>query len=192
MSNVVTELFSNPTLRRGLFKGRFVLAAALLVPVAHYMDTRWLLPALAVSMIGQLIQTWCFASLVKNRELTVRGPYLVCRNPMHLGRYLLILGFVGLLGNLWLVVAYTVIYWLYMSHRVQREETRLKRGYGQAYADYCRNVRRFIPSPRPLTDSRLYFFDWDMFRENHAHCNILGTRGAYALIYAIRQTLDSL
>ena len=45
-------------------------------------------------MFGQLIQTWCFASLVKNWQLTERGPYLMCRNPMYIGRYFLILGFV--------------------------------------------------------------------------------------------------
>jgi protein-S-isoprenylcysteine O-methyltransferase Ste14 len=188
MSNAVNDLFNHPAVRKGLFKGRFVLSAALLVPVAYYMQPWWLVPGLAVSMFGQLIQTWCFASLVKNRELTARGPYLMCRNPMYVGRYFLILGFVMLLANPWLIGAYTLVYWLYMTHRVSREEQRLRGWLGEPYIEYCKKVNRYFPSLRPLADRGLYFFDGKMFLENNAHWNILGTLIAYGLIYALRLT----
>jgi len=188
MSNMVNDLFNHPAVRKGLFKGRFVLSAALLVPVAYYMRPWWLVPGLAVSMFGQLIQTWCFASLVKNRELTARGPYLMCRNPMYVGRYFLILGFVMLLANPWLIGAYTLVYWLYMTHRVSREERRLRGWLGEPYIEYCKKVNRYFPSLRPLADRGLYFFDGKMFLENNAHWNILGTLIAYGLIYALRLT----
>ena len=191
MSNTVNELFNHPAVRKGLFKGRFVFAAALLVPAAYYMQPRWLVPGLAVSMFGQLIQTWCFASLVKNRELTVRGPYLMCRNPMYVGRYFLILGFAMLLWNPWVIGAYTLIYWLYMTHRVSREERRLA-WLGDSYVVYCKKVNRYLPSLRPLADRRLYFFDRQMFLENNAHWNILATLGAYGLIYVLRWALETL
>ena len=191
MSNAVNELFNHLAVRKGLFKGRFVLAAALLVPVAYYMQPRWLVPGLAVSMFGQLIQTWCFASLVKNRELTARGPYLMCRNPMYVGRYFLILGFAMLLWNPWVIGAYTLIYWLYMTHRVSREERRLA-WLGDPYVEYCKKVNRDLPSLRPLADRRLYFFDRQMFLENNAHWNILATLGAYGLIYVLHWALETL
>ena len=191
MGNAVNDLFNHPAIRKGLFKGRFLFAAALLVPVAYYMQPRWLLPGLAVSMFGQLIQTWCFASLVKNAELTVRGPYSMCRNPMYVGRYFLILGFVMLLWNPWIIGAYTVIYWLYMTHRVSREERRLCEWLGEPYVEYCKKVNRYFPSLRPLADRGLYFFDWKMFLFNNAHWNIVATLSAYGLIYVFRWALPT-
>jgi protein-S-isoprenylcysteine O-methyltransferase Ste14 len=192
MSNVVNDIFNNPTIRKVLFRGRFVFAAALLVPVAYYMQQRWLLLGLGVSMFGQLIQTWCFASLVKNSELTVRGPYLMCRNPMYVGRYFMILGFGILLWNPWIIGAYTLFYWLYMSARVSREERRLEGFLGEPYLEYRRTVNRYFPSLRPLTDRRLYFFDRGMFLHNNAHWNILATLSAYGLLYVIRWAFEAL
>ena len=93
--------------RTALFKTRFLLALVLLVPLARYMRPEWGPAALGISLFGQLIQTWCFASLVKNRELSVRGPYKLVRNPMYLGRYFLIFGFVCLLESLVAIVIYT-------------------------------------------------------------------------------------
>ncbi len=192
MGNAVNDLFNHPMLRKGLFKGRFVLSALLLVPVAYYMQPDWLLPGLAVAMFGQLIQTWCFASLVKNRELTMRGPYLMCRNPMYIGRYFLILGFVMLLWNPWIVGAYTLFYVLYMTQRVNREERRLKVWLADPYIEYCKKVNRYLPSLRPLADRRLYFFDKQMFLDNNAHWNILATLSAFVLLYGYRWALEAL
>ena len=192
MGNAVNDLFNHPAVRKGLFKGRFLFAAALLVPVAYYMQPRRLWLALAVSMFGQLIQTWCFASLVKNSELTVRGPYLMCRNPMYVGRYFLILGFVLLLWNPWIVGAYTLVYWLYMTHRVGREERRLEVFLGEPYLEYCKQVNRYFPSLKPLADRRLYFFDRQMFLTNNAHWNIVATLSAYGLVYVLGRALETL
>jgi len=192
MGNAVSDLFNHPAIRKGLFKGRFLLAAVLLVPVASYMQPRWLLPALGVSMFGQLIQTWCFASLVKNYEVTVRGPYAMCRNPMYVGRYFLILGFAMLLWNPWIIGGYTLVYWVYMTQRVRREERQLTKRLGNPYIDYCKKVNRYLPSLRPLAGRDLYFFDKKIFLHNNAHWNILATLSAYGLIYVLRWALDTL
>ena len=111
MAGTVSDLFANRTLRTALVKTRYVLAILALVPVAMFARPSWFPAAIAISMAGQLIQTWCFASLVKNRELTVRGPYLMCRNPMYIGRYFLLLGFIVLSGNPIVVAVYTVVYY---------------------------------------------------------------------------------
>ncbi len=185
MNGVIQDLFANKILRGFLFKARFLLALVLLVPLARYMHPKWWPAALGISLFGQLIQTWCFASLVKNRELSVRGPYKLVRNPMYLGRYFLILGFVCLLENLAAIAIYTVTYYLYMFNRVKREERRLRRDYPDEFGKYCRDVRRFLPSFRRLGDPGVWFFDREMFLENNAHWNILMTILAYATLYVV-------
>jgi protein-S-isoprenylcysteine O-methyltransferase Ste14 len=166
-----------------------VLAILLLVPLARWMRPEWLPVGFAVSMAGQAIQTWCFASLVKNRELSIRGPYLLVRNPMYLGRYFLLLGFVLLLGRWQAVAVYTLVYYVYMVNRVRREERRLDRVFGERFRAYCARVRRFLPSFGNLGDRSVWFFDWGMFLENHAHWNLVLTLAAYGALFGIHRTL---
>jgi hypothetical protein len=187
VSNTLQDLFQNVAIRRFLFRTRHLLALALLVPLARFMEPEWLPAAFAVSMFGQVIQTWCLSSLVKNLELTVRGPYKMVRNPMYLGRYFLLLGFAMLLGDMWVIAAYTILYYLYMLNRVRREERRLKRNFGADFETYCREVRRFLPNPFRSFDREIWVFEWSLFLENHAHWNILGTIAAYAGLYVYVQ-----
>jgi protein-S-isoprenylcysteine O-methyltransferase Ste14 len=184
MSETLKGPLHNVAIRRFLFRTRHLLALVLLVPLARFMKPEWLPIGFAVSLVGQAIQVWCLSSLVKNLELTVRGPYLLVRNPMYLGRYFLLLGFVLLLGNLWAVVGFTVGYWLYMTSRVKREERRLARNFGERFAAYCSQVRRFLPSLR-AAEGEVWVFERRLFFENHAHWNVLGTLAAYAVLYLV-------
>jgi hypothetical protein len=186
-NGVLQELFTNRSLRRFLSRTRYLFALALGVPLARYMRLEWLPVAVGISLFGQLIQAWCFASLVKNRELSVRGPYLLARNPMYLGRFFLILGFVCLLGSPLAIVAYAVLYYLYMLYRVKGEERRLRRAYTDEYERYCSEVRRFLPAFGKLGHPDVWFFDAGMFLENNGHWNILLTLVMYAGLYALHR-----
>ena len=185
MSNVVQDLFSNESVRVALFRIRYLVGPLLLIPLGYFMRPERFWVGFLVSMFGQVIQTWCFATLVKNRELTARGPYLLSRNPMYLGRYFMLLGFVILLSNVWVAVAYTVLYYLYMDTRIKREERRLRRVFTEEYEEYCREVPRLFPSLRKAHEPSLWYWDWAPFLENNAHWNILGTLAAYGAAYLV-------
>ena len=185
MGNVIEDLFANEAIREVLIKFRLLLGAVLLIPVGYYMQPELFWLGFAVSMFGQVIQIWCFASLIKNRELTIRGPYLLSRNPMYLGRYFMLGGFILLLGNVWVALAYTVLYYLYMDSRVRREEKRLARMFGEAYDAYCNEVPRLFPSFRKAGEPKLWYWDWAAFHENNAHLNLLGTLVSFAIVYGV-------
>ena len=176
---MLNDLFNHPRLRRIWLKVRYPLALLFLVFLLRYVHADMLLPAFLVSLFGELIQTWSFASLVKNTELTVRGPYVLVRNPMYLGRYFLGLGFVLLFGNLWLIIIYTVVYVLYMVNRVKREEARLVELL-PGYDDYRRKVHAFLPGPGVYQESPLWYFDWATLQMNHGDRNFI----VFLLIYA--------
>ncbi len=103
MLDAIHRLFNNPTLRKVLVKSRVLLGIAAVAAIIWYMDPRWLVPGFLVSMFGEAIQLWCFASLDKGRTLACNGPYAMVRNPMYLGRYFILLGGLMLLGNWWLL-----------------------------------------------------------------------------------------
>jgi protein-S-isoprenylcysteine O-methyltransferase Ste14 len=186
MTDRVQELLDNRALRRALVHLRYALVVLLLFPVGWWMQPERLPLAIGVSVVGQAIQTWCFASLIKNRELSIRGPYLLSRNPMYVGRYFLLLGFVLLLGRGWTTVLWVMLftagYALYVVPRVRREERRLLRVFRDRYEDYLRRVPRFRPTLRNATDPHVRYWDWNAFRENNAHWNLLALLAYPALL----------
>src|SRR5687767_12397509 len=146
MLKTINAFFNNPTARWIFLKLRWVLAIVLVALIARHAQPSLLCWGFVISMFGQAIQLWSFASLVKNEQLTARGPYVMVRNPMYLGRFFMIFGFLLLLANAWVLVAYTLVYWFYMYNRVRREEVRLERLLGEPYRNYCVNVSRFVPN----------------------------------------------
>jgi steroid 5-alpha reductase family enzyme len=179
----IHRLFNNQKLRKVLLALRFPLALAALVILAICARPRYFVLGAAISAVGELLQVWCFAALKKKQVLAVKGPYVFVRNPMYLGRYLLILGGVLLAGNLWVVAGFTVLYYFYMVNRVKREEAILNGIFGESYARYCREVNAFLPSFRNVNWSDALFFRWELFFRNHAHWNLLGAILCYAGFY---------
>ena len=182
MKQTSDGLFQHPGLRSFLIKPRLPLFIGVLVLLALFARREWLLAGFIVSMLGEFIQIWCFASLDKNATLTIRGPYTMVRNPMYLGRFFIPLGFLMLLGQWWLLLAYAVIYWMYMDARVQREEAHLKPIFGAPYEAYCAQVRRFVPGwPQPGTTRGLLELDAVFAEQRRAqpagHAGRLGADG---------------
>jgi protein-S-isoprenylcysteine O-methyltransferase Ste14 len=183
MIQALKSLFGQPQVRRFIVALRVpltIVAVALLVP---FLEREWLPAGFAVSMFGEFIQLWCFAALDKNADLAARGPYALVRNPMYLGRFFIIGGFLLLLGQWWVLVIYAVGYWLYMDSRVGREEARLRQLFGESYARYCAQVRRFLPGA-PGPGSTVAVWDWRLFRQNHGPLNLALTLAVWAAVAA--------
>jgi protein-S-isoprenylcysteine O-methyltransferase Ste14 len=181
--DAVHRLFNHPTLRKVLVKSRVLIGLVAVAALIWNIDPRWLLPGFLVSMFGELIQLWCFASLDKGRTLAFNGPYALVRNPMYLGRYFILLGGVMLLGNWWVLLLFTVVYYFYMVNRVQREEEYLRGPLGAPYEEYLRTVNRFLPgAPKP--GSQLAFWDWKLLKRNHGTTNLVATLAFWAFAWA--------
>jgi protein-S-isoprenylcysteine O-methyltransferase Ste14 len=183
MMQSVKSLFSQPKLRRFVVALRVPLTILAIVLLAPFLKREWLLTGFVVSMVGELIQLWCFAALDKNSDLAARGPYAMVRNPMYLGRFFIIGGFLLLLGQPWILLPYAIGYWLYMDSRVGREEARLRQIFGESYARYCGEVRRFVPGlPRP--GQPVAVWDWRLFRQNNGPLNFALTLAVWAAVAA--------
>jgi len=183
VSEGIHRLFNQPALRRWLVRLRVPLFAAGGILLAWYAQRDWFLTALAVSAFGEAIQLWCFASLQKNETLAADGPYALVRNPMYLGRYFLLAGMLLLLGNPWVIAAFSVVYYLYMVNRVRREEVLLAPIFGEAYVRYCAAVPRFVPRLTPHAAGRIAHFDWSTLVRNHGPRNLLEAAAFYGLAY---------
>jgi protein-S-isoprenylcysteine O-methyltransferase Ste14 len=82
-------------------------------------------------------------------ELVVRGPYRHVRNPMISGVVFILFGeslvLLSVAHAAW-AGAFLAINLIYIP---LIEEPQLERRFGAAYLEYCRNVPRVLPRPRP-------------------------------------------
>ena len=175
------KLFNHPGLRRFLLALRIPIVLVFVALWPWWVQPELLVAGILVSLAGELLQVWCFACIEKEKVLTIRGPYQLCRNPMYLARYLLILGFVIVAGSWLACVLYTVVYWFYMVNRVKREEPVLEKIFEQPYRDYCRDVNRFLPGIRRV-DSQFWFFDWQIMLSNNGQWNFLAATLGWAYV----------
>ena len=181
----VHDFFNNSGIRSFFLKIRVPLALVAAWLLIARSDPRWFLPALCVSLAGELLQLWCFGTLHKKKGLSANGPYAVSRNPMYIGRYFLILGALMLPGVPWLLLLFTVLYYFYMSNRVRREEETLRGILGKEYEAYCAEVPRFFPTSRPFRGSPVLTFRRDLFLLNHGHWNLLAVAAFYMAVYIV-------
>lgn len=70
--------------------------------------------------------------------------YAVTRNPMYLGMILMLAGIALMTGSLWLLFVTAVDAVILDAVFCRYEEQKLLRQYGSRYADYHRNVRRWL------------------------------------------------
>jgi protein-S-isoprenylcysteine O-methyltransferase Ste14 len=184
MLNAINSLFNNPTARKVFLALRVPLVLVLVGLIAYFARVELLCAGFIVSMFGQAIQLWSFASLVKNEQLTARGPYVMVRNPMYLGRYFLILGFIIVTGSVTAAAVYTVFYWFYMDNRVRREELRLAQLLGEPYRSYCASVKRFLPNVLKIGQPAARFFSFSVLTRNNGHWNLVATLVAWLALYS--------
>ena len=91
------------------------------------------------------------APIAPTKSLVVTGSYRFVRNPMYVAVVSLILGQGLLFGSL-PVLAYGAVIWLTVHlFVISYEEPTLERTFGEQYARYRANVRRWIPRLTPWT-----------------------------------------
>ncbi len=148
-------LFTNP----GVFLGdahldRFTSAAGILIALAGE-TFRMIVIGFAYIRRGGKDGKVYADSLVQS------GFFAHVRNPMYVGNYLIMLGFVLLYGSIWAYLLVLPFFTLIYYSIVKNEEDYLKRKFGREFENYSKNVNRFIPNLKGLKNSlRQFHYDW--------------------------------
>ncbi len=179
----INDLFNNRKARKTFLKLRLPLGIVFFALIAFLTDPAWFFPGLIVSIAGEMLQVWCFSTIKTQKKLTVTGPYMFVRNPMYLGRFFLVFGIVMMTGNVWLMLALTIIYYFYMINRVRREEKLLAGLFGRDYAAYCRDVPPYLPTLKRFDAARLWSFNRQSFEQNNALTNMIATAIGYVILF---------
>ncbi|MFW6011749.1 MAG: methyltransferase family protein [Desulfosalsimonas sp.] len=180
----INDLFNSKKARKSFLKLRIPVIFILFVLILPLLDKSWFLPGLAVSVLGEIIQLWCFATIKTKKKLTTHGPYMFVRNPMYIGRFFLVFGILMMTGNPWIMLACILVYYFYMTNRVKREEELLSGMFGQDYEEYRYRVRPYMPTSNSFFDARrLFEFDRESFTQNHGLRNMAVVGICYVVLY---------
>jgi protein-S-isoprenylcysteine O-methyltransferase Ste14 len=76
--------------------------------------------------------------------LVISGPYRVSRNPIYAAMVLFSAGLGLALDNVWMILGAVPLQMALRAWVISREEKYLAGKFGQAYFDYCRQVRRWL------------------------------------------------
>lgn len=144
-----------------------ILIAGLLVfSYGEYLETmqsKWKFEnlfqftCLVVCLIGLLVRIYTVGHTPQNTsgrntsqgqvadKLNTTGIYSLVRHPLYVGNFLMWLGFAMLTENLWFVVAFVFIYWVYYERIMFAEEQFLRRKFGSVYLEWAAKTPAFIP-----------------------------------------------
>jgi protein-S-isoprenylcysteine O-methyltransferase Ste14 len=149
----VNETGYNKTLATGRLTATFVFIAAL-VALARPRPLEVAI-GFVIAAMGEAVRFWAAGHLLKTKELITSGPYRYTRNPLYLGRLLILTG-LCVMARLpyyanWilLVVGYAVFFFYYMPRKERVEPARLRAVHGEAYDRYFKAVPALLPTFRP-------------------------------------------
>lgn len=149
-----------PLIFAGAVLGGIGLHARLPWPIVEWLALgRWVAAGLFV-VSGLSLSAWVTRTLhragtpVSTQRVTVKlvqsGPYRWTRNPDYIGQLFLSTGLALAIGSWWSLATSVVAIVVVHVHVVRREERYMRVTFGDAYAAYCRHVRRwFGTSGRP-------------------------------------------
>lgn len=102
-------------------------------------------------LAGLGMRTWANGYAIKLDKLTTCGPYSYVRNPLYLGTFCILVGFLIMLRINWeesLFILFVVIGLIYSS-TIKNEERMLEDKFGKAYFYYKKKVTALIPWKTP-------------------------------------------
>jgi protein-S-isoprenylcysteine O-methyltransferase Ste14 len=97
--------------------------------------------------VGALVRIWATLWIGGRKKQTVvdDGPYRVCRNPLYVGTFAMVLGVALFLKSAVFVGGVAFVWFLYAWYVVPAEERYMRGRFAAAYDDYCRRVPRWLP-----------------------------------------------
>lgn len=99
-------------------------------------------------MAGLGLRIWAtlYIGNRKSKELVTDGPYSLCRNPLYLGTFIIVLG-AGLALTNPLMTIFTILVYIPVHVVVgAAEEKHLAEKFAQQYEDYRRSTPAFLPA----------------------------------------------
>jgi len=94
---------------------------------------------------GLALRSWAVGILRKDAELTTTGPYRLIRNPLYVGSFLMMFGFIALINDPYNIVLILGPMMVIYIVKVRQEERLLATKFPAQWTAYARATPRFFP-----------------------------------------------
>jgi len=153
----VSETGYNRTLATVRLAATFAFVAALVaLAKPHPVEVAI---GFVIAALGEAVRFWAAGHLLKTKELITSGPYRYTRNPLYLGRLLILTGLCVMcrlpyFANwILLAVGLAVFFFYYMPRKERVEPARLRAVHGEAYDRYFKAVPALLPTLKPYASA---------------------------------------
>jgi protein-S-isoprenylcysteine O-methyltransferase Ste14 len=130
--------------------------------------------------LGESVRFWSSGLLLKTKELMTAGPYRYTRNPLYLGRFLILTGVIIMVnlpyyGSLiGLVLGWAWFLGVYMRRKERVEPARLREEHGEAYDRYFKAVPALFPTLKPYPDFTPAEWSVERMKRNREYWMVIG------------------
>jgi len=174
------------------FFGVLRLVALFAVVVALIYFARPTVLSVAIGSVfvvfGESVRFWSSGLLLKTKELMTAGPYRYTRNPLYLGRFLILTGVIimvnlpNYLSLVGLVVGWGWFLGVYMRRKEEVEPARLREEHGEAYDRYFEAVPALFPTFQPYADYTPASWSAERMIRNKEYAMVIGLAGITAYL----------
>jgi isoprenylcysteine carboxyl methyltransferase (ICMT) family protein YpbQ len=106
------------------------------------------------------------------------GIYSTVRHPLYVGNFLMYLGLAMLTHNIWFVIIYILVFYLYYERIMFAEEQFLRKKFGTQYTEWASKTPAFWPRFSQFKKADLYF-SWRKILKKEKN----GLAAMFALFY---------
>lgn len=142
----------------------------------------------AFVVVGESVRFWSSGLLLKTKELMTAGPYRYTRNPLYLGRFLILTGLIimvnlpNYLSPIGLVLGWAWFLGVYLRRKERVEPARLRGEHGEAYDRYFEAVPALFPTLRPYKDYTPANWSVERMMRNREYWMVIGLLGVTAYL----------
>ncbi|MBS3807236.1 MAG: DUF1295 domain-containing protein [Bacteroidales bacterium] len=167
----------------------YVLATLVIIidaqDILYEPDLLWSILCLAISLLGLAIRIMVVGTVPGGtsgrntkkqlaQTLNTRGIYSVVRHPLYLGNFLMWLGLIIYVGNIWFCIVAALLYWIYYERIMFAEEDFLKQKFGEDFEQWATHTPSFLPGFKNWKSPQMAFSVRKVIRREH--------RGLFAVI----------
>lgn len=153
-------------------------------------DLTWSILCLAISLLGLFVRILVIGFTPKgtsgrNTEKQVaetvntKGIYSVVRHPLYLGNFLMWLGIILYVNNIWFAIATILLFWLYYERIMFAEEQFLKGKFGDQYLKWSMTAPPFFPKLKGWQKADLEFSLKNVLKREYNGLFAVGISFAY-------------
>jgi protein-S-isoprenylcysteine O-methyltransferase Ste14 len=119
-------------------------------------------------------------------RLNTKGWYSMARHPLYFGNFLIWIGLALFLGNLYLIIIFCLLFWLYYERIMFAEEQFLERKFGSYFLAWSEQVPAFLPNYKKFQASE-NDFSWRIVFKNE-YPGVISTMTSFLFLLILKRT----